>query len=157
LARCHREVLACADAVLLVIGARDRQVRDGLVQLDLLRVELEIPNERLRVVCAGVGGPGAGSRRGIAEMLAERLAERGLALDAILPFDARALRRAEARGLPLTSARRHGPYARALRALLGELFLPATVAKPRERKLRLPIATSIASRGEEVPVPWRTS
>jgi Flp pilus assembly CpaE family ATPase len=157
LARCHREAIACADAVLLVIGARDRQVRDGLVQLDLLRVELEIPNERLRIACTGLGAPGATARRALTPMIAERLAERGLPLDATLPFDARALRRSERRGLPLSMARRHGPYARALSGLLDELFLPAAIARPRERKLRLPVGFSVVSRREEVPVPWRTS
>jgi hypothetical protein len=156
LARCHREALACASAVLLVIGARDRQVRDGLAQLDLLRVELEIPNERLRVVCTGMGGPGIASQRTLTQMLAQHLAGRSLALDARLPFDARALRRGERRGLPLAAGRRHGPYARALRRLLDQLFLP-TVAKPRERKLRLPLPQPTRSREEEVPLPWRTS
>jgi len=155
LARSHREALTCASAVLLVIGARDRQVRDGLAQLDLLRVELEIPNERLRVVCSGLGGPGTGPTRQLAQMLAERLAERGLALDATLPFDGRALRRAERRGTPLAVARRRGAYARALARLLDQLFLPVALAIPRERKLRLPLPAWSAS-AKEVVAPWRT-
>jgi len=128
-ARCHREALACASAVLLVIGARDRQVRDGLAQLDVLRVELEIPNERLRVACAGLGGPGTCSHRTLSTMLAEQLAERGLALDASLPFDGRALQRAERRAVPLMAARRRGAYTRALSSLLDQLFLPSVIAK----------------------------
>jgi hypothetical protein len=156
LARCHREALACADAVLLVIGARDRQIRDGFAQLDLLQVELEIATRRLRVVCTGLGAAGAGSRRTAISMLTEKLAERDLALDALLPFDARALRRAERRGLPLATARRRGPYARALRRLLDQLFLPASVARPRERKLAL--APPVPNRApKEVPLPWRSS
>jgi MinD-like ATPase involved in chromosome partitioning or flagellar assembly len=157
LARCHREALACADAVLLVIGARDRQLRDGLAQLDLLRVELEIPDQRLRVAYNGVGGPGAGSRRAATQMLAGHLAERGLAVDAILPFDARALRRAEGHGVPFVTASRRGPYARALRRLLDQLFLPGAVARPRERKLRLALRIPTQARDEEVSLPWRTS
>jgi Flp pilus assembly CpaE family ATPase len=154
LARCHREVLACADGVLIVLGARDRQVRDGLAQLDLLRVELEIPDQRLRVACSGLGSPGTGSQRAVTQMLAGHLAERGLALDAILPFDPRALRRSERRGLPLAAARRRGAYARALDRLLDQLFLPAAVAKPRERKLRLPLPDEPArTSSEEVPLP----
>jgi hypothetical protein len=157
LARCHREALACADAVLLVLGARDRQLRDGFAQLDLLRVELEVPDQRLRIACNGLDSPGAGSRRNVTQMLAGRLAERGLALDALLPFDLRALRQAERRGLPLATARRRGPYARALRRLLDQLFLPAAVARPRERKLRLALPAASQPRDEEVSLPWRTS
>ena len=156
LSRCHREVLTCADAVLLVVGARDRQVRDGFAQLDLLRVELEIPSERLRVACNGLNGPGTGPSRQLAQMLAERLAERGLALDAILPFDRRALRRAEKQGAPLAVARRRGGYARAVARLLDQLFLPAAVAAPRERKLRLPLPEWSTSVAKEVAAPWRT-
>lgn len=153
LARCHREALACASAVLLVIGARDRQVRDGLAQLDLLRVELEIPNERLRVACAGLGGPGAGSHRANTAMLAEQLAARGLALDASLPFDGRALRGAERHALPLAAARRRGAYARALRGLLDQLFLPTQVARARDRKLRLLMPQPTQPREREASLP----
>jgi MinD-like ATPase involved in chromosome partitioning or flagellar assembly len=153
LARCHREALASANVVLLVIGARDRQVRDGLAQLDVLRVELEVPNERLRIVCAGLGGPGTGSHRTLTTMLTEQLAERGLALDASLPFDGRALQRAERRALPLAHARPRSAYARALRSLLDQLFLPSVVAKARERKLRLPLPQQTQPRKQEMPVP----
>jgi hypothetical protein len=155
LARCHREVLTCASAVLLVIGARDRQVRDGLAQLDLLRVELEIPNERLRIVCTGLGGAGSAAPRLLTGMLVERLAERGLALDATLPFDARTLRRAERQGCPLALARRRGAYARATARLLDQLFLPTTVAKPRQRKVRLPQPTLPLPQRRELSLPWR--
>jgi hypothetical protein len=157
LARCHREALACADAVLLVIGARDRQVRDGLAQLDLLRIELEIPTRRLRIACTGLGAPGASPRRNVTQMLTQQLAERDLALDGLLPFDERALRRAERRGLPLAAARRHGRYARASRRLLDQLFLPASVARTRERKLRLLVPERADMSDEEVPLPWQSS
>jgi hypothetical protein len=153
LPRCHREVLTCASAVLLVIGARDRQVRDGLAQLDVLRVELEIPNERLRIACVGLGGPGATPRRTLTAMLAEQLAERGLALDSTLPHDARALRRAERCALSLATARRRGPYARALRSLLDELFLPTQVARARKRKLQLPFPQEREVREQEASLP----
>jgi hypothetical protein len=152
-ARCHREALACASAVLLVIGARDRQIRDGLAQLDVLRVELEIPNERLRIACSGLGGPGTGSDRTLTVMLAEQLAERLLALDASLPFDGRALRRAERRAIPLAAARPRGAYARALRGLLDQLFLPSVVAKARERKLRLPLPQPTEPHEQEMSLP----
>jgi hypothetical protein len=133
------------------------RVRDGLAQLDLLRVELEVPDQRLRVACADLGGPGTGSERAVIETLAEQLAERGLALDAALPFDGKALARAERRGLPLAAARPCGTYARALRRLLAVLFLPAAAAKPRERKLLLPLPPAVELRDEEVTVPWQTS
>jgi hypothetical protein len=155
-ARSHREALASAAAVLLVIGARERQLRDGLAQLDLLRNELEVPDQRLRIACAGLGGPGTRSARTAIETLSEELAERGLALDATLPFDGKALARAEQRGLPLAIARPRGEYARSLRRLLNVLFLPVAAAKPRERKLLLGRPAVELDR-EEVTVPWPSS
>ena len=89
--------------------------------------------------------------------VAEQLAERGLALDASPPFDARALRRAERRAIPLAAARRRGPYTRALRGLLDQLFLPAQVARARERKLQLPHPQTHEVREQEVSLPWQTS
>jgi Flp pilus assembly CpaE family ATPase len=157
LVRCHREALACADAVLLVLGVRDRQLRDGLGQLDLLRVELEIPDQRLRIACTGLGAPGSGPPRTVTQMLAAHLADRGLVLDAVLPFDARALQRAEQHGLPLATARPRGAYARALTGLLDQLFLPAAAAKTRARKLRLPHPIPAKTPAKEVTLPWRTS
>jgi hypothetical protein len=115
---------------------------------------LEIPNERLRIVCAGLGGSGSGSHRSITAMLTEQLAARGLALDASLPFDGRALQRAERRALPLAAAaRRRGAYARALRGLIDQLFLPSAVAKARERKLRLPLPQPTQPREQEMSLP----
>lgn len=153
-ARIHREALVAADAVLLVLGVRDAQLPHGLSQLDLLLGELQIPAERLRVAANGLGGPGVSARGGLTETLAQRLAERELALDAILPWDGRALARASSQGLPLAVARRRGAYARTLFGLLDELFLP-TAPTPRKRKLRL-AAPSASAVPEEVPLPWRS-
>ena len=153
--RVHREALVTAHAVLLVLGARDEQLRAGLTQLDAL-LELGIPSQRLRVVVNGVGGPGATTRNALEHVLARQLAERGFALDAWLPWDGRALARAQRTGVPLAAARPRGPYARAHRRLLDELFLPVAPA-PRERKLRLvPPAPRDEEAEEEVALPWRS-
>jgi len=154
----HREALVAADAVLLVLGARDEQLRAGLAQLDAL-LALGIPPERLRVAVNGTGGPGAETRSALEQILPGQLAERRFALDAWLPWDARALARAQRSGLPLAVARRRGPYSRALARLLDELFLPVAPA-PRARKLRLvpPQARQEEKeeREEEVALPWRS-
>src|SRR6266536_2892583 len=133
--RVHREALVTADAVLLILGAREEQLRAGLTQLDSL-LELGIPPQRLRVAVNGAGGPGATKTNTLEEVIARQLGERRFALDAWLPWDGRALGRAQRTGLPLAAARRRGPYARALARLLDDLFLPLVPA-PRERKLRL--------------------
>ena len=133
--RVHREALVTADAVLLILGAREEQLRAGLTQLDSL-LELGIPPQRLRVAVNGAGGPGATKTNTLEEVIARQLGERRFALDAWLPWDGRALARAQRTGLPLAAARRPGPYARALARLLDDLFLPLVPA-PRERKLRL--------------------
>ena len=155
--RVHREAVAAADAVLLVLGARDEQVRAGLAQLDGL-LALGIPSERLRVALNGTGGPGAASRTTLEQILPRQLAERGFALDAWLPWDGRALARAQRLGMPLARARRRGPYARALARLLEQVFLPVAPA-PRERKLRLvppqPRQLELEEE-EEVALPWRS-
>jgi hypothetical protein len=154
--RVHREALVAADAVLLVLGAREEQLRAGLAQLDTL-LEIGIPPQRLRVVINGVGGPGATTRTALEQVLARQLAERRFALDAWLPWDGRALARAERTGVPLAAARPRGPYARAHRRLLDEFFLPVAPA-PRERKLRLvpPRPREEEEAGEEVALPWRS-
>ena len=159
--RLHREAVVSTDAVLLVLGARDEQLRAGLAQLDALLV-LGIPSERLRVIVNGAGGPGAATRNALEQVLPRQLAERRFALDAWLPWDGRALARARRTGLPLATARRRGRYARALARLLDELFLPVAPA-PRERKLRLvpPRPGAQADREqaqpeEEVALPWRS-
>jgi MinD-like ATPase involved in chromosome partitioning or flagellar assembly len=155
-ARVHREALVAADAVLLVLGARDQQLRAGLAQLELLLDRLGIRPERLRVVLNGVRGPGAVAQSELTAALAQRLAERALALDALLPWDARALAKATRAGLPLATARPRGPYARALTRLLGQLFLPVAPA-PRERKRLLQPPPAKPTREEEVALPWRAS
>jgi hypothetical protein len=160
IARIHRETVATADAIVLVLGARDVQLRHGLTQLDALAVGLEVASERLRVVVNGVGGPGAGNRLEIETALNPRLHEYGLTVDCWLPWDARAASAARRRGLPLAIARTRGAYRRALDQLLDELFLP-TVPLTRTRKQRLPAAASrtVTTTGgvasEEVAVPWR--
>lgn len=158
-ARIHRETVATADAIVLVLGARDVQLRHGLTQLEALTVGLEIASERLRVVVNGVGGPGAGSRLEIATALNPRLHEHGLAVDCWLPWDARAASAARRRGLSLAVARTRGAYRRALDQLLDELFLPSAPLT-RTRKQRLPAAeprtaTTAGVVAEEVAVPWR--
>ena len=154
-ARAHREALVAADAVLLVLGAREEQLRAGLAQLQLLLDRLGIKPERLRVVANGVNGPGAVGTNELAETLAERLAEHGLALDASLPWDGRALAKATRAGLPLAVARPRGRYARTLARLLEQLFLPVA-PEPRERK-RMLVPPPAKRQEEEVALPWRTS
>lgn len=159
-ARVHREALLAADAVLLVIGAREQQLRAGRTQLTLLLDELGIPREQLRIAVSGVGAPGAGSKNELETVLAPELAELQLAVDAWLPYDARAATRARRSGTPLALARNRGGYTRALHRLLDELLLP-TQPVPRERKTRLPIPTPVAAapepvHDEEVALPWRS-
>jgi hypothetical protein len=158
--RVHREALLAADAVLLVIGAREQQLLAGRAQLTLLLDELGIKREQLRIAVSGVGAPGAGSKKELESVLAPELAELRLAVDAWLPHDARAATRARRSGSPLALARRRGSYARALRSLLDELLLPSRPV-PRERKTRLPIPTPVAAASEpvhdeEVALPWRS-
>ena len=158
--RVHREALLAADAVLLVIGAREQQLRAGRTQLTLLLDELGIKREQLRIAVSEVGAPGAGSKKELESVLTPELAELGLAVDAWLPSDARAATRARRSGTPLALARRGGRYARALRGLLDELLLPSQPI-PRERKTRLPIPAPVAAASEpapdeEVALPWRS-
>ena len=158
--RVHREALLAADAVLLVIGAREQQLRAGRTQLTLLLDELGIKREQLRIAVSEVGAPGAGSKKELESVLASELAELRLAVDAWLPYDARAATHARRSGSPLALARRRGRYARALRGLLDELLLPSQPV-PRERKTRLPIPTPVAAASEptpdeEVALPWRS-
>jgi len=112
--RCHREALVAADAVLLTLGAREAQLDAGLAQLDLALDTLGIPRERIRVVCNGVGGPGAIPRPQLEQTLTIGLRERELAVDALIPWDARALAKAVRTGLPLAAAQPRGAYARQL-------------------------------------------
>jgi Flp pilus assembly CpaE family ATPase len=154
-ARIHREALVTADAVLLVLGAREEQLRAGLAQLELILDALAIKPERLRVVANGIGGPGAVPTTELTETLAQRLAERGLALDAALRWDGRALAKATRAGLPLAIAHPHGRYARTLARLLEQLFLPVA-PEPRERK-RMLVPPQRKEQTEEVALPWRRS
>jgi Flp pilus assembly CpaE family ATPase len=154
-ARVHREALVAADAVLLVLGAREDQLRAGLAQLELLLDKLAIKRERLRIAANGLGGPGAIATTELSETLAQRLAERGLALDAALPWDGRALAKATRAGLPLAIAHPRGRYTRTLTRLLEQLFLPVA-PEPRERK-RMLIPPAPKEQTEEVALPWRRS
>lgn len=160
--RCHREALLAADAVVLTVGAREAQLDAGLAQLDLLLDELEISRERIRIVCNGVGGPGAIPRPQLDQTLTIGLRERELAADALAPWDARALSKAVRTGLPLAAAHPRGGYARTIRQLLDTLFLPGTaVARTRKRLLALPARPVVeaqraaAQEDEEVMLPWR--
>ena len=156
LAQAHREALVSADAVLLVLGARDQQLRSGLAQLAQLLHELQLPPQRLRVVLNGVGAPGANSLQAVEETLLERLATYELTLDARLPWDGRALAQATRQGLPLATARRRSLYGHAVTALLDELFLPQ-LPTPKSRKRKLALSQQDGARGlEEVALPWQS-
>ena len=161
--RCHREALVAADAVLLVLGARETQLDAGLAQLDLLLDTLGIPREQMRVVCNGTGGPGAIPRPQLEQTLTLALRERELAADALIPWDARALAKAVRTGLPLAAAHPRGGYAHALARLLDTLFLPgAPITRGRKRLLTLPPQATVerepvaARAEEEVALPWRS-
>jgi hypothetical protein len=158
-ARIHREALVSADAVLLVLGARDVQVREGLRQLDLLLDTLGIAPERLRIVANAIGAPGSSSKASITQTLTLRLAEHGVTVDAWLAWDERGLKSIQRRGTPLGTARRRSGYTRALTSLLDELFLPDSTPTPtpKRRKRRL---TASGHRHEhqedEVALPWQS-
>lgn len=158
-ARVHREVLIGADAVLLVIGARESHQRSALAQLDLLLGPLGIGPERLRIAVNGAGGPGAAARSELTGTLPPRLAERGLSADAWLDWDARALSKARRTGRPLAMTHRRGRYARALAHLLDELFLPGGPhVRARKQRLPAPTVTSVIDQRhgeEEVSLPWQ--
>lgn len=160
-AHVHREALLGADAALIVLGASETQLHHGLTQLTAI-LQLGVPPARLRVVLAGTGAPGHTGKATVTRTVAQRLAEHELTLDALLPWDARALARARRTGVPFALARRRGPYARAIKRLLDELFLPTGPAKTTTRKLRLPIPGQTqhaepqhAVEQEEVALPWR--
>jgi Flp pilus assembly CpaE family ATPase len=154
-ARAHREALVSADAVLLVLGARDSQQRAGFAQLQLLLGALGISPQRLRIVVNGIGAPGAASQRALSDTLMPRLAEHGLAPDAWLPWDRGALQRAHRRGQPLAAALPRSGYARALARLLDELFLPQGTPRARKQRLVPPLPLQGAREREEVALPWR--
>jgi Flp pilus assembly CpaE family ATPase len=149
----HREALINADAVLLVLGSREAQLHAGLRQLDLLTDMLAIPAERVRIIVGQAGGPSSAHKTAITNTITARLAERGLSVDAWLPWDARGARRAEQQGRPIALARQRGPYARAANRLLDELFIPASVPKAKRRKRRLP--TPVQAEGERDEMVWQ--
>lgn len=157
-ARVHREALVCADAVLLVLGTGEVQLREGLRQLDAISA-LGVSSDQLRIAAAGIGSPSHADRTAVKHTVAERLAEHQLTVDAWLPWDARALKRSRRTGRPLAAGHR-GRYARAITGLLDELFLPAATsrnptAKRRKRRLPAPdVQPTVDS--EEVALPWQT-
>jgi hypothetical protein len=158
--RAHREALLSADAVLLVIGAGEQQLRAGRAQLTLLLDELGIKREQLRIAVSGLGAPGTGSKHELEQAIGDELAELRLAVDAWLPYDARSATRARRTGAPLALARPRGRYARAVRGLIDAVLLPSQPV-PRERKTRLPVAppsavTATNTHDEEVALPWRS-
>ena len=151
----HADAVVCAGVVVLVVGSREGQLRHGLAQLDRLLDRHGIAPQRVRIAINAVGAPGSPSRPAIEDALTEPLAQRGLTVDAWLPFDRRALVRARRLGIPLAPARHRGPYARALAKLAGELFLPDRPA-PQARKQRLPAPAAAEHDDREVTLPWRT-
>jgi Flp pilus assembly CpaE family ATPase len=153
----NREALTTADAVVLVLGGRADQLRRGLTQLDLLRNELSVAAERLRVVVNGTGGPGSANPGELTASVNGELASRGLLVDAWLPWDERSLRAATRTGLPLALSRRRSAYASALEQLTQTLFVStAPVVVARKHRLRAPaLAGKAAGVLEEVGLPWR--
>ena len=157
--RLHHDLLVGADAVLLVLGSRQEQLRAGFRQLEVLLDDLAIAPERLRVVVNGQAGSGALRGAATGAAITRELAGRGLAVDAWLPWDEKALRASVRLGAPLAIARPKGPYARALRELVEAVLLPSLPA-PAARKRRLrPLATPAERPGDaeaqEVALPWR--
>lgn len=160
IARLHRQAIACADVVLLVLGAREIQLRHGLAQLDTLQASLGIPTERMRIAVNATGAPGAIPRHRLDTTVVDELARRGLTVDAWLAWDQRALTRAQRHGAPLAFARPRGSYARALTRLLDDLFLPAAAPSAQTRKQRMspPGTPPPADREDqqEVALPWQS-
>jgi hypothetical protein len=99
-----------------------------------------------------IGAPGSANRSAITQTITAHLAERGVTVDAWLPWDARGLTRAQRRGAPLSIARQRSRYSRSISRLLQELFLPAT-ATPTGRKRRLASPRQPAS---EEQVVWQS-
>ncbi len=150
----HREALINADAVLLLLGSRESQLHAGLRQLDLLTDGLAIPAERVRIVVGQAGGPSSAHKAAITNTVTARLAERGLSVDAWLPWDARGARRAEQQGRPIALARQRGPYARAAGRLLDEMFVP-TAGAPKAKRRKRRLAAPVQAAGERDEVVWQ--
>ena len=155
--RLHRDLLVCADAVVLVLGHRQEQLQAGFAQLQLLVDELSMPRERIRVVVNGQGAPGAAASAETVAAIAWELDQHGLGVDAWLPWDERALRASLRLGLPLALARPRGRYAKTLQRFLGSMLVPtAPQPLPRERPPRMPTPeASETAVPREVALPWR--
>jgi Flp pilus assembly CpaE family ATPase len=151
--RLHRDLLVCADAVVLVVGQRQEQLQAGFAQLHLLLDELSLPRERLRVVVNGQGAPGASATAETVAAIRRELEQEELAVDAWLPWDAKALRRSVRLGLPLALARPRARYARTLQRFLQTIVTPtaahAAIGKERPR------GTTPGAAVGEVALPWR--
>ena len=154
--RLHREAALAADAVVALLGCRPDQLQAGLGQLDLLLGELCVAPELLRVVVNGQPGIRSPRLADADGALSRALAARGLAVDAWLPYDERALRASVRRRLPLASAAPRGGYARALAALAALVLLPSLPRPAARKRLLRPLPPDgRSSRGEEVALPWR--
>lgn len=154
--RLHRDVLAAADAVVLVLGQRQEQLHAGFRQLELLVDELGVPIERLRVVVNGQAGVGAGANAETVAAVTRELAERELSVDAWLPWDAKSLRSSVRLGVPLAAARPRGRYARTLRGFAESMLVPtAAQSLPREQRARAPADVTVDVGSREVALPWR--
>jgi Flp pilus assembly CpaE family ATPase len=155
--RLHRDLLVCADVVVLVVGQRQEQLRTGFAQLQLLLDELSIARERIRVVVNGRGAPGASSTAETVAAITRELDEQGLCVDAWLPWDRRALSASVRLGLPLAGARPRGQYAKTLQRFLDSVLIPTT-AKPLARKRQARTSTPEVGQDKvvrEVALPWR--
>lgn len=166
-ARMHREVLVGADAVVVVLGASEAQLRQGRRQLDVVLQTLAIPPERLRIVVNGLDGPSSAAKDAINATIAEQVGASGVTVDAWVAWDARGARKARQQGLPIALAHRHGRYARAINGLLNEMFLPDETgtgprARRRKRRLAIPAAWRRTQPQQpyedegEVALPWQT-
>lgn len=129
----HRQALAVADRVVLVVGAREEQLAHGLAQLE--RLLAEVPHDQVRLVVNGLRGPGAACRSDLSDALDASLTGTDVAVDAWLPFDGRTVDRARRAGSPLAIARPRSRYARAVGRLLEDLFSPARPALAERRAL----------------------
>lgn len=156
--RLHRDLLVCADAVVLIVGQRQEQLQAGFTQLHLLLDELSLQPERIRVVVNGQGGPGASASPETVAAIQRELEQEGLAVDAWLPWDAKALRRSVRLGMPLALARPRGRYARTLQRFLQSVLAPTTTQMATgEQPARIAAAevSAEAAAVGEVALPWR--